>query len=257
MANTTPHAMQLAAKVGYKKTIQRKFQDAQSVIQRDTTVKLTTQDYEYEPGKKEKVGHKMESIIDPTKKKSGTSPGGSEIKNTMDAFYSLNYRGMIRGHLMNGQLGGPGVAANLFPITSKANSEHKFEVENSIKEAIKKGTKVEYKVTAETSGHSIGGDGNPDATFKCEVKDLTGTKHLLTKTIHSEPKKSSTGTGWTKDLAPLSAAIGGKGGDLMAGARRTFLNKYLPAGWGEGGSGRGKGKSWGHVDIDNTTMKDS
>lgn len=54
MANTTPHAMQLAAKVGYKKTIQRKFQDAQSVIQRDTTVKLTTQDYEYEPGKKKR-----------------------------------------------------------------------------------------------------------------------------------------------------------------------------------------------------------
>ena len=40
----------------------------------------------------------------------------------------------IRGHLLNENLGGPGRSYNLTPITSKANSDHKIEVENPVKD---------------------------------------------------------------------------------------------------------------------------
>jgi len=39
----------------------------------------------------------------------------------------------VRGHLLNHDLGGPGVAQNLFPITGQANIDHKNVVENTIK----------------------------------------------------------------------------------------------------------------------------
>ncbi len=43
----------------------------------------------------------------------------------------------IKGHLLNDNLGGPGTTwQNLAPITSKANSDHKINFENPIKEAV-------------------------------------------------------------------------------------------------------------------------
>lgn len=44
----------------------------------------------------------------------------------------------VRGHLLNENLGGPGVAENLFPITGKANSEHLHSTESHIKTWMKK-----------------------------------------------------------------------------------------------------------------------
>ena len=43
----------------------------------------------------------------------------------------------IKGHLLNDNLGGPGTTwANLTPINSKANSDHKTNFENPVKEAV-------------------------------------------------------------------------------------------------------------------------
>jgi hypothetical protein len=40
----------------------------------------------------------------------------------------------IRGHLLNDNLGGPGTATNLFPITGQANAQHSSAVESRVKE---------------------------------------------------------------------------------------------------------------------------
>ena len=42
----------------------------------------------------------------------------------------------IKGHLLNEQLGGPGVAKNLFPITGQANNDHKLQVEKDVKDLV-------------------------------------------------------------------------------------------------------------------------
>ncbi|HMR48216.1 MAG TPA: DNA/RNA non-specific endonuclease [Arachnia sp.] len=39
----------------------------------------------------------------------------------------------VRGHLLNDNLGGPGVASNLFPITQAANSQHLASIESDVK----------------------------------------------------------------------------------------------------------------------------
>ena len=56
----------------------------------------------------------------------------------------------VQGHLLNHNLGGPGLRFNLTPITKRANNKHKAEVETTLKSEVnkKKGKKVYYKVTA-------------------------------------------------------------------------------------------------------------
>lgn len=42
----------------------------------------------------------------------------------------------IKGHLLNDNLGGPGEEKNLFPITGQANSDHKNNIENTLREVV-------------------------------------------------------------------------------------------------------------------------
>ena len=55
----------------------------------------------------------------------------------------------VRGHLLNEDLGGPGRAYNLTPITIKANNLHKDKVENKLRKMIQNGVVVYYHVTVE------------------------------------------------------------------------------------------------------------
>lgn len=71
-------------------------------------------------------------------------PRGSEPRDTalQALFTGLETSGesgshsYIKGHLLNHNLGGPGTAANLFPITTQANADHKSRVENLAKEKV-------------------------------------------------------------------------------------------------------------------------
>jgi acyl dehydratase len=56
----------------------------------------------------------------------------------------------VQGHLLNHNLGGPGLRHNLTPITQKANSDHKNNVENELKDLVHapKGAVIYYRVTA-------------------------------------------------------------------------------------------------------------
>ncbi len=54
----------------------------------------------------------------------------------------------IKGHLLNGNVGGPAADNNLYPITGQANSDHKNKVENGVKTLVLKDrVMVYYKVT--------------------------------------------------------------------------------------------------------------
>jgi hypothetical protein len=56
-------------------------------------------------------------------------------------------RFFVRGHLLNENLGGPGMLFNLTPITKKANNDHKTAVEKEMKDLVNvKGQVVSYTV---------------------------------------------------------------------------------------------------------------
>jgi len=55
----------------------------------------------------------------------------------------------VQGHLLNHNLGGPGLRHNLTPLTKKANNDHKNFVENDLKALVnEKGKVISYKVKA-------------------------------------------------------------------------------------------------------------
>lgn len=72
----------------------------------------------------------------------------------------------LKGHLLNHDLGGPGLAFNLFPITSKANFLHYYKVEYPVKKLLALGAEVEYNVDVEERNS----DELPGADFICNVK---------------------------------------------------------------------------------------
>jgi hypothetical protein len=53
----------------------------------------------------------------------------------------------VQGHLLNENLGGPGMRFNLTPITKEANNEHKRAVESELKEQVNdKGEVISYTI---------------------------------------------------------------------------------------------------------------
>ncbi len=58
----------------------------------------------------------------------------------------------IRGHLLNDNLGGPGRAVNLFPITAQANADHHSKIESYVKDWVNnRGLWTTYLVRVENS----------------------------------------------------------------------------------------------------------
>lgn len=76
----------------------------------------------------------------------------------------------IKGHLLNDNIGGPGTAANLFPITALANAEHEQNVEWAVKDWVnnKRGWAY-YKVEANIVAQ---GTDFVDADFVCTFDTL-------------------------------------------------------------------------------------
>lgn len=100
----------------------------------------------------------------------------------------------IRGHLLNDNLGGPGLPENMFPITEKANHEHEQYVEAYVKDWVNnKGYFVYYHVKVQiTDSHIVNKNSlnDPDnyinANFICEAYpiDATGKRSKENKYIH-------------------------------------------------------------------------
>lgn len=108
-------------------------QPCSPVVQLRTSVSCGTKFFKYADNESEEVGNKMEAYLDPADPQRGSAPG-NVLCNTMKALEEAGYSSMIRGHLLNDNLGGPGIACNLFPITAKANHLHLLNAENHIKQ---------------------------------------------------------------------------------------------------------------------------
>ena len=128
----------------------------------------------------------------------------------------------IKGHLLNDNLGGPGVEKNLFPISVQANSEHKTRIETKVKDIVNnQGLLAHYAVTVGyTAPEKVPGlvskDGiqlyKIDATFTC----LLGTyrklpdNNLLAKNPPATVSITSTYTGGAakSDSSKVDLALG-------------------------------------------------
>lgn len=185
-------------------------------IQRVTSIKYDTTEFDMENGKKEIVGKEMEATLDPNDKIRGSAPGNGVQALLMNTLKFNGYKRMVRGHLLNGQLGGLGIAANLFPITTQANAKHKNHVENPIKDQITKGKEIKYSVTVASQNKMS----NPTAAFVCNARatDATWSRN---ETINSNPGQTSTRGGNVE-------------GSTTGGTESMpFATKNLPSGWGE------------------------
>jgi len=194
----------------------------QPVIQRATSIHYDTTAFDLEDGSAELVGKKMTATLDPNEKVKGSAPGNNVHAKLMGGLRTSGYRRMIRGHLLNGQLGGLGIAANLYPITSQANSKHKNHMENYVKEAVSSNDKeVTYTVEVKNSNFKLS---DPKADFECEAK-ATDNSWSHQETIESRPDKTST----RGDNIEGSASTGTDS--------KSFASKGLKAGWGQTGRG--------------------
>ncbi|MFZ6765717.1 DUF4157 domain-containing protein [Undibacterium sp. Di26W] len=124
---------------------------------------------------------------------------------------------VIRGHLLNHDLGGPGLPYNLFPISNAANQEHSQKVEQKVKgllygttakrdafNNLATDTKVYYEVEVKNQKDDL-----LTADFACKwyVSDPQGNNKTLegTETISSDLKNSS-GYAPSKHSQPVPAS---------------------------------------------------
>lgn len=99
------------------------------VVQCDTEFKFKKRQLTYNDGggvpKTEMVAEEAEAWIDPANAVQGTTtPPSSGVYSDM---------GLTQGHLINAQVGGPGIGENFFPITPSLNSQHKNNIELPLK----------------------------------------------------------------------------------------------------------------------------
>lgn len=229
------------------------------VIQGKTSVKLTSKNYAYDNNTKSSVvGSVAEAYLDPNDPKNGSAPGGGELEGPMEDLKHLGYKSMIKGHLLNGQMGGPGLAQNLFPITSQANSIHKNYVENHIKSYVSHGHPVFYVVEVTDANYS---SQSPAAKFTCEAYPWDPNKgeqssavdkahpYLPPIDVESNPEQGTTGSGNAVGINVGTDFFGKKiKQSTYALNSLKFLNNQLASGWGEEGSGKGQhGRDWTYI----------
>jgi len=104
----------------------------------------------------------------------------------------------IRGHLLNDNVGGEGVAYNLFPITANANSQHLHKIEKQVKKWVNEEKQwVSYSVEVKGVDGELDNvkpwDNHVNSTFDCRAAVLDPSDMSEVKTvsalINSEFKK--------------------------------------------------------------------
>jgi len=112
---------------------------SENVMQRETkithtegTLKFNDTDYT--------VGKKMEATLDPLDPVRGTATG-PQWKWMRQVRHSYQDANVVRGHLLNHDLGGFSIPANLYPISTQANVKHSSDVEQPVKKMLNKAAK--------------------------------------------------------------------------------------------------------------------
>ena len=145
--------------------------DNKFIIQKQTKIVNSETDYFYDDvfyNKNELVGTRVDILLDPSDPKKGSEPG-TDLNNTMYAINEHWKTSWIKGHLINHHLGGPGVAANLYPISRSANLYHCNYVENAVLNALgslNSGEGILYSVEVTEAAHTVS---NPKCKFTCEA----------------------------------------------------------------------------------------
>ncbi|MFF7993349.1 DUF4157 domain-containing protein [Kitasatospora xanthocidica] len=109
---------------------------------------------------------------------------------------------MVQGHLLNHNVGGPGVMKNMTPITGSANSAHHSKVEKDVKdEVLNKGNVVEYYVEADYSTHPAAkdfdtGDTNVDTDIDTNYAAKLAGKLHAEYTVYDTAGKELRGDAW-------------------------------------------------------------
>lgn len=119
----------------------------------------------------------------------------------------------IKGHLLNDNLGGPGIAQNLYPITALANKNHEAYVESWVKQKVNlQGHWVYYRVQVKNVSTELskGWQHNyVNATLDCEAQLLDASGKKTGSGIHYSITSAYKGFNWgIKDS--VSAGTGGK-----------------------------------------------
>ena len=153
------------------------------------------------------VGVYMKAIVGPEHQQGGP-PKLSALKELMGKLVTnpnnSNDKKYIKGHLLNDNVGGPGEAYNLFPITAAANKEHERSIESPVKEWVNQGKHwVNYEVKVEEVDKSLDNyfieDNYVDCKFVCEASllaqnlnnELVETGNNVSSTIPSIHKRPS------------------------------------------------------------------
>ncbi len=188
--------------------------------------------------KTETVGTRMKAWLDPKDSVTGSAPGGDQdnLMKSLKLQGNLASYALIKGHLLNHDLGGFGVAENLFPITKQANVEHLVYAEYAVKQGLAdayssgvNGRGVYYEVQAN-------GPGNCDdylksgAFFSCAAY-----------TADTDNKKKGTPLMTPIDIqSDVGSAIDKAADYVNNDGTLVTRRSYAPAlkGWEHAGSGR-------------------
>ncbi len=216
-------------------------QDGQlsNVIQMATSVDYSSQTVKYSTGpysglKNASVGKKMTATLDPGDPIKGSTPqlGGNEqeLYDTLNASYGNQY---VRGHLLNDNVGGLGVAENLFPLTDSANHAHLEQSETMVKALLVNDKTVEYE--AKASQDSVGADFRLYPKSKLAWEISTGGQNLASWSIPIEPDVGTWGL--NKELENKGFGSSGAG---IAPSRneKNWITTGIKAGYFEKHTGK-------------------
>lgn len=221
-------------------------------LQRATTIQygpLKNFTYRWGPNptdqKSGNVATKMHAELDPNDVKTGTNTTGTDAFS--DLFSALKTHSKtsnwVRAHLLNHDLGGKAVYNNLFPMTTAANGEHKYEVEYPIKHWVAQGCEVTYDVNAHQDNPTAG---SSDGAFVCSASvtsdplgaGLAGDR--IQKVIYSH----GTGTAnTTRTYNASTQAMTGEAGVQHGSGNNVARDKYNLT----------QSSAWNHAVGDSTT----
>ena len=112
------------------------------IAQRRTQIDYTTQVLHIGGAGDWIAGKRMNAFLDPQDPVKGSATNQTVQKGLMNKLRPK----YLKGHLLNHDLGGLAIAANLFPITYEMNSQHSNMAEEPVKHSLYAGNPVYYTV---------------------------------------------------------------------------------------------------------------
>ncbi len=152
----------------------------------------------------ETVGGTTIAHLDPTDPQTGSTPSGQDqMMDNLRMRYGLVGSQLVRGHLLNHDLGGEGVEDNMFPITGEANRMHSHNAEQQIKSMLYKGHEVDYTITAVNNNARLG-VGSESKCVNDEFRvDVTAGGQTQSVTVYSNMyRKTGSASGQIEDNLP-------------------------------------------------------